>query len=877
MSTPRQQPRTRRWKRLGFLTALCGLASLRTGLAQSLEERLDEERFIRGLSELRLPEVLEHFLQTHPPRDSVEAAEQGILAARTALQERGAPPAEREAAVNRVLEIRAGLLREHPEDPRRAVWLADQAADLLFVLLPIDASGLTTELGLPSPPQRTRARRAARDINSLSAEAEIAIERALVALESAPGFSDDIALQIRRRRLAEEERDRRIPFLRGIGAYLHATLNVGEPSRRQDLCELAAELLVPLAERLHGMLAARCRRYAGWALARSEQPEAARAVFARVVADPEADPGDAFAARLGVVLTRAAPDGPQTALPELDSIEEAYAAPSDLLYRVLVADQRFMLHRQLALQAPDGAGRQHWREAFQAYTDLIEADQGVPREHVRSIVFARLSAAAGPDAPLGSLPPIVTVARARHLARAAESRPQAVALLRQLLAREDLVQRDQAEALLALAQALAAAGHHLEAGQRFAQLAREHSTVREAERSIELAATIAVDLDRRTPKHPAVRKLLRETLELLLARYPNLQSIDRWRYAAGQVALADQRFERALALFEQIPPDAEQWLNAQFERAGVLRSWAEAETDPAQRRLRYRQLLDVVAAVRPVIEQAARGDPVRAEAASLRTDLAALSVFDAAARLELGEPQRALESLTRADADPSLDSAIVAEALLIRIDAYHALGRSTEVGPQIVRLLDVAQDRGGDILSNILEARQGEVTTLLDRGRAEAAAEKARRDLVPLAEALDRWLAGQPAPGRSATRLRLRAADAYRLGERFKDALRLYDQVARDHPDALEALFGRAECLFGQGEDHYPEAMRIYKRIIGAATEAAGESYWQSQLRMLQVLDRTRRNTGRIAPHVERLRRKDPQLGGERFRRGFEALQRKYS
>ena len=45
---------------------------------------------------------------------------------------------------------------------------------------------------------------------------------------------------------------------------------------------------------------------------------------------------------------------------------------------------------------------------------------------------------------------------------------------------------------------------------------------------------------------------------------------------------------------------------------------------------------------------------------------------------------------------------------------------------------------------------------------------------------------------------------------------------------------------------------------------------------MLQILDRAGRNTTRIAPHIRQLRARDPDLGGERFRRAFEVLENKY-
>ena len=48
-------------------------------------------------------------------------------------------------------------------------------------------------------------------------------------------------------------------------------------------------------------------------------------------------------------------------------------------------------------------------------------------------------------------------------------------------------------------------------------------------------------------------------------------------------------------------------------------------------------------------------------------------------------------------------------------------------------------------------------------------------------------------------------------------------------------------------------------------------------MRMLQILDRTGRNTDKIVPRIRQLRQLDRNLGGLRFRREFERLQNRYS
>src|SRR5437016_4923046 len=53
--------------------------------AQTLDERLDEEQFLRGLDDLRLPEVLEHYIASHPTNEPVRLGQFEIARQRMIL------------------------------------------------------------------------------------------------------------------------------------------------------------------------------------------------------------------------------------------------------------------------------------------------------------------------------------------------------------------------------------------------------------------------------------------------------------------------------------------------------------------------------------------------------------------------------------------------------------------------------------------------------------------------------------------------------------------------------------------------------------------------------------------------------------------------
>jgi tetratricopeptide (TPR) repeat protein len=790
--------------------------------------------------------------------DLVAGALETIADERSRAVDPRVPATDRLASAERLLDLRGRLLAERPDDPRRVVWLADQATDLLLVLLPINSSGLTSLFGLPSPDQRARAERVGRQMSALAAEAELEIERSILALESAPGYADDIAARMKRRRLTEGERDRRIPFVRGVGACLAAALDGSAPQEKEAAYRLAAERLQTTLPLLTGRPANLARLYAGLALRGLGDYEAADAVLDAPAPAPRADPVDVFAIRMTRVTISAARAGTTAGLDALSAMEGSYLRADDLLFRVLIADQRFLLHRDAARQT-DGAPRQrHLVEAYEALLDLLDTLPDPDSQVNRVIVLDRLTRAADADAPLDQLPAIVSVARARQLGAQPDTRAQAIALFNRLLAREDLPRAARAEAHHGLARTLLADEQLLAAAQRFSQLARDHPTARTAERAVVLAATLAAELYRRVPGD-AEAALLRSTLDLLLDRYPNLVSIDRWRLIAATLSVTERRFERAVILFEQVPPNAGQWLDAQIGRAGALRSWAKDNGDADVAARRWQDVLDAADAVDPAVRRALAVTVDAGQAQDLQDDQAVLAVYRAEARLALGDPSGALEALR----DVGDDRTVSADAVLTRIDAYAALGRSDEVEQELGRLLAVAGPRAGDILAGMLAARRE--------------TPDAQRDLVPVARALARWLITAGDDVRDRARLELAAADAYRQAERWREALGLYDGLLSRHPNAVEVLLGRAECLFALGDDHLADAMELYKRISRATGGRGGDEYWQSQLRMLQILSRTDRNTQRIAPHIQRLRQKDPELGGERFRREFERLQAQHS
>ena len=791
--------------------------------------------------------------------DPAEVAERAIDAERAAYAAPDATTTRQLASAERLLEIRRQLMRDRPDDPRRAEWLCDQALDVLTLVLPVERAGLTSLFGVPSQQHRQRARDAAGEIYRLAGEAAIEVRRAVATIESGPGYATDFAAQDTRRRLIANERGRWIPLLRGVGAYLHAALSPRLDGRRA-LYEESIELLRPLMEDPSPWIAAKAQLYAGLAHVGAEQFETATELLRDVATLPGAGRGDVFASRMGQVSVAQGLD-PQLA--QLDAVEHEYGATDQL--RILIADRRFLVLSKAARDASGDRRTALRRRAFEAYTALLAED---PRPHdARRTVLQRLRRVVDTGTPLESLPEIVCIARATQLARDDSTRPEAIALLQGLLERAGHDSPERPEALFELARTLYDAGRAWPAYEQFSRLAREHPGSVRAEPAAEAAVAIADWLFRSTPDDPLRRAALHESLALLLARTPAPATADRWRYVAGCLALDDRRYPDATRHFEGLAAGSPWWADAQFGLAEIMCLRARSAHDDTSPGDAYRRFLDGAARIETALAHAVTG-AAGPRAVELGTLLTRLAILRAEAWLALDEPRRALGELQPIGDDNPLAAA----AITRRIEAHGALGRKTSDERELQRVVAAAGDQAGPVLVGLIRFRRPFIDALLEQGDGDEALARAESELVGPAAALDRWLETTGADAGSHAAWYVEAAEGYRLAARWAEALRLYERLLDSTPNLTVALFGRAECLYGMG-DRDAEAMKLYITVSRLTVDRRDEHYWCSHLRMLEIRSRSGRDTSTITPYIERLRRVDPELGGEQFRRDFDRLQ----
>lgn len=674
------------------------------------------------------------------------------------------------------------------------------------------------------------------------------------------------------------------------------------------------------------------RQLEGLLLLRGRQSAAAAAAFDQAIAAAE-ELGDAFAAELSEIAAdhcRArqplAADGAVAAMGRLQ--RRAATAEEPGFLELFAADAAFRAGTAV-LRAEDGpadlppaAAEQRWRDGIAAWSRLAEHD---PRWF--AFIRGRFAASLEPGDPAEALPPVATLGRADAMLRDGRTAP-ALATLGRLATDENALASIHAEAWRTIARGAAAAGDVATAAR--AMLAAsihepDAATARAGlDAGLRLAASIepAVagaagdagdDTDPLKDRWPAAVDPVRGEDPLLAGvrlaaqRDPDLPELDRWRSIAAARLITSGRDRDAARLLEAVSRDGAESSSAlvmqvaiAHERLREVQATGDAATVVAAAtdlRRRLDEARTILAAGRDADGRlAARLAGGRGSLLAAEADLAVGRGLDALACLGLPPGQAAAAGFGPAisAADPVVADAAADLAVRAILAAFTAgPGESADAGRlrAVIEQAATASPRAATALVRELARRVEASATAVrvadpdgDPTRTIHAAplpEDPTDPLVLLATGLEAWLAATS--DSSAAPPAVLAIARRELGRlaiaagRFAEARAWFDAVGGLQSADPGVLLGAADArvLATEADSDAEElaaAMAAYRRLV-AGREAAGPvRWWTAQLRMLQILDRTGRNTEAIGPRIERLRLDDPTFGDPRLRAAFESL-----
>jgi len=879
----------------------------------AMQRDVDEAAFREGLRQRGLDDWLDQHLADLPP---VSPVDEQLRLRDKLLAEAGARDTSRRLRQQKVVEagkILSQLLANHPDHPGRLAWRLELARDKLEREDPAAFEAvLLYELS-----GRDRAK-----VARLSGEA-IAVLQTLRE-EVAGAWQAFEALDERSMaRAAESGATRALEYIDGQSVFLLTWANFYQaisadltPAQRN---ERLTELLATITER-HGWTAPspgrevqRCGALAMSAVAlrltgRFVEADRAAREIAEAVASIR-NPGIREGMRRIVLLAVLEQvRGPRDA-GKLDDaraiLAEARAwadrtQPDDLQTQLALAlAERSLLARLAkagaATKAPAVAG------------DLLASPEALlPLQRVaasspaaRDMVYEALAGAMDRAALGGELPPFalqlvagaciadaVTATESAGTQPAGGSRETGIAVaLNAALVRAPapLSAETRGELLFLLARAHYLSGAPLETVRVLCDLVEQHPRHDRAEQAARQATAVAQEAMRASkgPDLTASRAAFVRAVRVLRQHQPQSREARELQFFLAAALDESGQYEEAAEEYAAVAADDPHALRAAWAQARCLRDALNASitsrpADEAAGELIGRALTAARSAAKLAVKATA-GDACLA--ADITLILAGLLNHPS-----VSQHEEAVTALDRFEERYAGCPAAIAPALRERVSALRQLKRMGEARAAMEQYLAADPQNAGPLMARLLDAMRDEIQRAADRGDTQAMQSTAD-EAAKLAERLLAWARSHPermSPAETLTVMVWRAWALLEAGQ-ASEALRLYDQAAqrlaelKNVPDApvgglqTEVRLGKAECLLAANKP--AEALPAFNEMLSQVPEHS-PNWWRAYVGTLECHTRLKSDPDQIRRSIQQQRRLFPDLGGPRWKRELERMEK---
>lgn len=415
----------------------------------------------------------------------------------------------------------------------------------------------------------------------------------------------------------------------------------------------------------------------------------------------------------------------------------------------------------------------------------------------------------------------------------------------------------------------------------FARFARERSAHPRAAQAATNAFRLSARLAAESGRAADYERLADVLLHLVQSfpRHPDRGEAQWWLPVALQKA---GKFTEAASQFANVPKEHPRYEEARFQRliSERLAFDAERETlsEPEMVR-RARSLAEQFERYsRAAFPPAEGGDNANAA----QRERAAEACVLAAELLMLQEvgDDRAASAILEHFEQNYPGSPLTPRALGIRIRAEIGNGRFPETLAAVARLLEITTpERMTPLLALIADGVPRELDRLRDE-TAEDAARELAADALPVFEQLYEWCRTNPPDAERDRVVRYGLARVLRHAGRFADAARLARELISE--DERNGDFRRLYALALEDDlrEDAPvaavEAVRdAWGRLLTDQTlkQRAPQRYWEARVHFLRALVRLGRGE-EVLKAIEQERVWSPDLGGDPWRKQFEALSR---
>jgi len=219
-------------------------------------------------------------------------------------------------------------------------------------------------------------------------------------------------------------------------------------------------------------------------------------------------------------------------------------------------------------------------------------------------------------------------------------------------------------------------------------------------------------------------------------------------------------------------------------------------------------------------------------------------------------------------------------ALRERILAFRQLKRMGEARQVVVQFLETDSEHAGPVMANLLDAMRDEIHAAADRGDEGSVADIAS-EAAQLAQMLLVWSDQHAGRLGEVDQLTLHVWRAWSLlhAGQASEAIELYKSCEGQGADVLpaesalrfEMKLGRAECLLAL--DRCDEAVALFTEVWQQSSEHT-RHWWRAYVGSLNAHTRLKHDPKQILQSIQQQRHLVPDLGGPRWRRALEEIEK---
>lgn len=874
-----------------LLTILAALGSPSFAQQSAQSRKLDDARFIQGLREKGLKDLLVYYIQKFPPSDPVLKQEIVIEQQKLNFEDASQPPERRAQAALDVLGAYRDLFKIAPKDHGKLpIWRTDFAAYVLRIVLPARFTNAAefVEFGVPTSDQRKAYDELVAEVYKSTEQASDEIFFIMNDLPRRPNFTTDFENTGMWDRLKTDYGDLQVPYYRAWAIYYGTLLTEPMGNRAEALSlfkGVANQDLGPgIAAELQNFIARLTLAQAS----SSQEPDgsaidSAIAALKKVAATEGANPVDVLTANLAVTQGLASARREKQAVEMLAEIRKLPIVQTSPMMMILTYDRQFKITNDTGVYAKlfEEPSLKDTRDAVQSYVSRRFSSVVMSVEDLRK---------EAPLVVLGQVDGIFARAEAAKTPEdKAKSLADAVAVLKELLGRPDLAAPHKSKALFKLGAAEYQAGRPLEAAVYWAQLAEQHSDQPEGESAATNSFLIARNLYNDNVKNSQIIQLFDQTQITLLTKYPHTTAARQHTYTRANFLLQQRRYTDAVEAYAKVAKDHPFHADSIYETAMARHGqWLSSPADNKEKKaaLAKSAITALDAAAAALVAAAKDAKPDRAASLSEKQGDALLMKAEVLNE-GMGQPKQAAAILADFDQKYAKSPKLMALKRPLTVSILVAQGMMKQANDEVDRFRKESPDQAGPIIKGVLD----KLSRMIEESIAKTETAKAKElsDLsITLATSLYEWAKTQKSYATPDKLLpfELILADQYLAAGQPDKAVERYEALYKAPGGAanVDVLYGKAKANLAA--KRYQDALNTADTIVSNLKDQANPIYWHCWVISLQSLDGIVAQSGNkaeadklsrsIFTSIAKLRGQNKELGGEVYKAAFEALSVKH-